>query len=161
MPILIDGYNLYHYVRAVYAEDGIDLRVSTFCKLVAEWAKFSKHKVTIVFDGNPPPDLARGQKRVGPTLLVFTGSGASADEYIRQRVCESSAPKLLVVVSNDREIKKYAKRRKCKLISSEDFWWMIAKSLTKNRKPAEPKQKRTGISSEDLGYWLDYFGIED
>lgn len=163
MPVLIDGYNLYYYVKAIYAEERQLLSLSSFCRLIAEWAKRSRNKVTIVFDGRGSSELPADQKRYGALLIEFSGD-ISADQLIERKIETSTAPKSLIIVTDDRSIIKAARRRRCKIVKTAEFWWGIAKVLTSSARSRrkEPPEKRRGLLSRpEIDYWIRYFGLEE
>jgi predicted RNA-binding protein with PIN domain len=160
MPILIDGYNLYHYARSVYAEDGTDLSLSAFVSLLDEWTRRGRQKVKIIFDGAVPPVLRQNPSRYGSLDLEFSGGGSDADTLIEVQVHLYSAPKFLTVVSSDRRIRKAAERRRCKVKTSDEFWLMIAKKLTSKPPLPDPREKTGGLFSHEVEYWLKVFGMK-
>jgi len=160
MPMLIDGYNLYHFAKTVYQEDGIDLLLTTFCQIIDEWAGRSRQKVLMVFDGAPPAAFRQNQKRFGTLDLEFTSQKSDADTAIENYISKNTAPKLLTVVSSDRRIRKAAQRRHCKIFTSDEFWVKVAKKLTAKRVKPEPREKSSGILSHERDYWLKIFGLK-
>ena len=104
MPVVIDGYNLFHFARGIYLEDGVDLPIPTFCGLVEEWAGQARQKVLMVFDGSPPPAMRQNQTHYGVIALKYTAAGSDADTFIMDCILKNTAPKLLTVVSSDLRI---------------------------------------------------------
>ena len=81
---------------------------------------------------------------------------------IIQKIADSTAPKSLVVVSTDREIRDAAAKRKAVTVRSDIFWMGLISSLETRQKPVfEPKAKRGGITEAEADLWLDYFGIDE
>ncbi len=161
MPVLIDGYNLYHYVRNLYQQQQqVELGLIAFCKLIEAWAARAKEKTTIIFDGTLPVEMKYEYPKLAYVKLVYSGHKQSADALIEQRIRESSAPKLLTVVSSDREILSIANKRKCKSITSQDYWTVVAKKLTRKKRTPMPREKQKGLSSDELDYWVKIFKIE-
>ena len=160
MPVLIDGYNLYHYAKALYQEDGVALALPAFCRVVAEWTNQSKEKVLMVFDGNVPPPLRQNARSYGPVALEFTGQRCDADTAIELYIARSSAPKLLQVVSTDRRVRTAAKKRGCKVVTSDQFWLKMARKLTRKKAKPEPRENTSGLLSHERDYWLKVFGLE-
>ncbi len=161
MLVLIDGYNLYHYVKNLYAQQQqVNLTLVTFCELIESFAKRAQQKTTLVFDGTQPYEMKYEVPKLAYVKLIYTGPNKSADEFIEQQIKTSSAPKLLTIVSSDREILSVAKKRKCTLLASEEYWQIIAKELTRKRPKPMPREKQKGLSSDELDYWLKTFGID-
>lgn len=160
MPVVIDGYNLYHFARGVYLEDGIDLSISAFCGLVEEWSAQSRQKVLMVFDGNAPPGMRQTQKQFGIIGVEYTGQWMDADTFIENCIQKNTAPKLLTVVSSDLRIRKTAARRHCRVVKSDEFWARMARKLTRKKPKPEPRGKTVGLLSHEREYWLKVFGIK-
>jgi len=162
MPVLIDGYNLYNYVKNLYEQQQqVHLTLATFCELIESFAKRAHQKTTIIFDGNQPYEMKYEMPKLAYTKLIYTGHNKSADEFIEEQIATSSAPKLLTIVSSDREILSAAKKRKCTLLTSNDYWQIIAKELTRKKIAPLPREKHKGLSSSELNYWLKTFGLDE
>ena len=66
------------------------------------WAAADGDRVTVVFDGDPPPELL---ERASPSLeVVFAGRGRTADDVIAARVAADPDPGSLIVVTSDGEL---------------------------------------------------------
>lgn len=160
MPVLIDGYNLYHFARSLYQADGIDLSLTVFRRIVEEWTRRSGQSVRLVFDGSPPWEFRRSPHRAGPVELEFTGQKSDADTSIERQILANTAPKRLTVVSSDLRIRKAAQRRRCKVVKSDEFWTKMAHKLTRKKAPPEPRQKSAGLLDCERDYWLKVFGYK-
>jgi len=156
VPYVVDGNNLLHALAAV----GADVGRGGLCGLLEPLAK--AERVEVVFDGHSPREgvarpIARGAVRV-----TFSG-GRSADDVVLERVDNATAPRRLTVVSTDREIRRGARRRRCRGVTSEQFARQLLAGASQGReppKPAEPTEKRQGISGKDTDYWLREFGLD-
>jgi uncharacterized protein len=160
VPVLIDGYNLYYYAKSLYRQEDADLSVAAFCTIVDEWSRQARQKVSIVFDGGAPPALRQNQTRFGSVALKFTGQRTDADAAIEEGIASSTAPKLLHVVSSDHRIRRAARRRGCKVQTSDEFWARMARKLTARKPKPEPREKAAGLLSHELEYWLKVFGLK-
>jgi len=161
MPVVIDGYNLYHFARGIYLEDGVNLSIPAFCGIVEEWAGQARQKVLMVFDGSPPPAMRQNPKHYGGIALEYTGSEGDADSFIMNYISKNTAPKLLTVVSSDLQIRKAAGKRHCKVLKSDELWVKMARKLMRKKPKPEPRSKTTGIMSYEREYWLKIFGLKD
>jgi predicted RNA-binding protein with PIN domain len=159
MPVIIDGYNLFYFAQSVYAETEQLISLPAFGTILGEWARRTRQKGTIVFDGNPPPQLGKHQKSFGNLLIRFSGKERSADDVIKDYILHSTAPKLLTVVSTDREIRKAAQKRSCIVCKSDEFWSDLAKRLSQKTKHPEPHAKTAGLIKGSSDSWLKYFGM--
>ncbi|MFQ6048525.1 MAG: NYN domain-containing protein [Phycisphaerae bacterium] len=159
MPVLIDGYNLMHAGR-------VDESRGTFgraqlCSLLGRWARRSRQAVTVVFDGTAPAEPLGWQLHGCDIEVTYSGPGRSADEMIIERINLSSAPRRLTVVSSDRQVRRAARRRRCRWVDSSSFLAYVTRAL--QRKPggqSEPAEKRTGPAAEEVDDWLRTFGYD-
>ncbi len=159
MPYLIDGNNLAYAL----ASAGRDFGRLTLCELLACLDK-TPARICVVFDGPAPPaQLARQIEQTG-VVIRYSGS-RKADDIIVELIAENSAPRRLVVVSTDREIRQAARRRRCVGVTSEDFASELSAIVERNtrrsqRSHDEPKEKHRGLSAKQSKYWLDQFKID-
>jgi len=158
MPHLIDGNNLMHALAGA----GIDVNRSALCRLLSVLSSGGE-RVCVVFDGPPPSPYA-------PASADHTGvevdyaPGRSADDIVIEHVNASSAPRRLTVVSTDLEIRRAGRRRRCKVITSEEFAQTLlsmVRSAAQPSRPAarEPREKREGIDGRQARSWLEEFGL--
>ncbi len=160
MPYLIDGYNLLHSICKVDEELGAISDVQ-LCYIISRFLDEVDDKGEIIFDGKGPPDkdCFDNIKRVE---VIFSGMRTDADTVIENKICSSTAPRGLAVVSSDREIRQAARSRKSKTIKSEEFWLKVQKKLSrKGKSEKEPAGKRLGLSDSETDWWLKFFGFDD
>jgi predicted RNA-binding protein with PIN domain len=132
---------------------------SLLCRVLGMWAKRQAARVHVVFDGPaPPPGLA--EQIAGTDLTVSYSGLQSADDVIRTRIAEDTAPRRLAVVSSDREIIRAARRRRARAIESEEFWEKIrAGPARRDDGPGEPEAKQSGLDAPQTSDWLREFGF--
>ena len=124
-----------------------------------------RRKGCVVFDG-PRPERALPEPAGGKNWpeVVFSAP-RSADEIIMERIAGDSAPRRLIVVSSDREIRRAARRRRCKIRISQDFAADVLRASARSARPAatpaEPPEKHEGLSPEQSKAWLEEFGLDD
>jgi len=78
----------------------------------------AKNKVTVVFDGYPP--AGRTSDMVNLCDVIFSRC-VSADEKIQQMVAHARNPKVIVVVSDDRQVQSAARIEGAGIKSTEEF----------------------------------------
>ncbi len=155
MPILIDCYNVLHAEKPASLAG---LGEASLCGLLAvsPWARGG---VTVVCDGLPKPH-SPSRDEVGAVELIFSGPGRSADDVIIQLIDKDSAPRRLTVVSNDRTIRKAARRRRARDISSEAFLEKLARASRQGGGGGATGKPASGpLTDEHVDRWLDFFGI--
>jgi uncharacterized protein len=160
MPYLIDGNNL----MPALEEAGPEVGREGLCRLLQPLLK-QDPSVHVVFDGSvPPAGMAAQMERTG-VKVTYSGE-RTADELILKVIAQDSAPKLLTVVSTDKEIRRAAERRRCKTVTSQEFALKLIHIDTARRKPRTPqspefKGKQKGLSAQDTRRWLQEFGFDD
>ncbi len=158
MPFLIDGYNL---LRAIQKKDEefAPLTDVQLCQRLGLYLTRIAETGEIIFDGTGPRDKSPFDNI--PNLeIIFAGMSVEADAVIEEKIQANSAPKRLVVVSNDRRIQAAARKRKTELLKSEIFWAQVEKELSKKRGIKEPRQKRSGELTEgETDRWMELFDL--
>ena len=155
MKFIIDGYNLLYFVRK-NAEGAESLTLTTLVEMINTWAATGRHEILTVFDGRKPPNVDTGLAGV-----YFVGPDTTADDVMIEFIESYSAPKLLAVVSNDNEICRAGRRRRCKCFKCDLFWPEVMRVLSRKHRVREPREKRTGLAGDQTNYWLEQFGLVD
>ena len=133
---------------------------SALCEILAELVKRGQ-QVTVIFDG-PAPTGPQASHLAAHGIEVAYSGAKKADDLICQRIAASSAPRRLTVVSTDRQIRQAARKRRCKSVRSEEFARMLVQiESTSPQRPAEPPEKREGLTSEQTAEWLREFGFDE
>jgi len=153
MSFLIDGNNLSF---ALLDDEGNPLSRSGLCDRLAS-ALPADERVCVVFDG-PPPDSARAAQIAGGVHVEYAAP-LSADQVIMRLIQDDTAPRRLTVVSTDREIRRAARRRRCRSVTSEQFASFVERRRHPGRptKAVEPQEKTRGLSPQQLDAWLEVF----
>lgn len=158
MPIIIDGYNLLRYIEKNF-EQFQDITDTNMCRLVCDCLRNSRDSGVVVFDGIGPPNKDR-LTSFANLRVMFSGRDLEADDVIENLIVENTAPKRLIVVSDDRRIKTAARKRKSQPLGCYEFWTMVIATLTQQpRRAKEPSAKRHGISQIETDEWLKEFGL--
>lgn len=158
MSILIDCYNLLH---APMPPRLAGMAEGQLCMLLAssQW----RRRMVVVCDGMPKP-LGLIESPTDAVELVYSGVGRTADSVIMQMVVDDSAPKRLIVVSNDREIQKAARRRRARVWSCETFIHELLKGMNRGGKAADtppaPAKQQGPLGDEEVDRWLERFGVD-
>ena len=157
MPYLIDGNNLLHAMLEVGPEVGRASLCAMLGKLLGP-----HEPVCVVFDGPPPPEGLRQQIEDTGAEAIYSFD-RPADDIVCQMVDDNTAPRRLTVVSSDREIRRHASRRKCRIVAAPEFARLLLRRLAKRQREAgasEPPEKRRGLAdNETTDDWLDFFGL--
>ncbi|MDD4955065.1 MAG: NYN domain-containing protein [Candidatus Omnitrophica bacterium] len=148
---IIDGFNLVHKIPSVKSSDIPQLELIYYIKN-NKLTGSRNNKVVIVFDGALQPEA----KRDAEFEIVFSGE-FSADDLIKARIDKIKNSKYplseVIVVSDDREIRDYAKKQGAISERTVDF---IKPKGTANRSDSKdisyPLQKE--ITDELRKIWL-------
>lgn len=157
MPYLIDGNNLMHALAKAGWLAGRSRLSEMLERLIARG-----ERVCAVFDG---PDRSTAASRIAQSsVTVVYAADRSADEIIIERIDADTAPRRLTVVSTDRVIRKAARRRRCKQVTSEEFSLVLIELVEAygrpKARPTEPPEKRHGLTPEQSEYWRKQFKID-
>ncbi len=119
LEFIIDGYNVINHPLFIPPKKIKDIKLALLEFIYRERLCGSlKNKISIVFDGYP--DM-QGLKEVDANINIIFSRQESADEKIKKLVEKSGNPKILVVVSDDREIKFFIKSLGAKHVGVEEF----------------------------------------
>ena len=156
--LLVDAYNVLH-VTGVLPPELSGLEPADLAELVAA-SRWGRHQVSLVCDGTKPRD-ARSAPR-GAVRIAYAGGGASADAAIERLLQESTHPRRITVVSNDRQVQRAARRRGAKVLRSDDFLRQLATDAARapSGRRAAPRRDPGPLSSRQVDAWLRYFGID-
>jgi len=117
---IIDGYNVLKQI-AYLSEKKLRRGREELIRYIEVYRPQGsiKNKVTIVFDGSPDVNPMR-QRKSSVAEVIFT-KGKTADEMILKMIEQSSSPKRIVVVTDDKELKFGAKALNANAIAVKDF----------------------------------------
>lgn len=151
MPIVIDGHNLIGQMSGISLGDPDD--EEQLLRVLARHLHLGLPKVTVVFD--KAAELDEGERRQGGNLcVIFAPPGTSADAIIIDMIKNDPNPKGLTIVTSDNEIRRCARSRRARLISSEEF----ARKLESPAPVPRSHSRRSGEQHEiDVEDWLQYF----
>ena len=166
--IIIDGYNLLHTIgsrRSLGARGNLQrARMELAGHIAARMNPDQCERTTIVFDALAPSnDLPDSSTHQGITVL-FSRGFPDADSMIEYLLQKHSAPKKVIVVSNDRRVQTAATRRRAAFVDCESWYESLAKASS------EADSMETGDSAEidrkeiaspdERQAWLREFGYD-
>ncbi len=153
----MDGNN----VMGALAAECVDAGRSMLCGLLARFAERVAGEVTVVFDG--PPRRGDSARHAAPSpVTVIYSVDRTADEVLVEHLRADSAPRRLTVVSSDREIRREARKRRCRVMRAEPFARSLLAPADEPPEPDEPPAKLHGLADEDdAARWLEQFDLSD
>jgi len=157
MPVIIDGHNLLWAIQN--PDEDISVTDVSLCRTLDTYFAITRENAEIIFDGIGPPDKS-GFNNVYNIEITFSGRDNDCDSIIEQRILDSTAPAHLTIVSTDRKVRDAASARKAKSVQSDEFWNIVTKRLSKQKRSGEPAAKRTGLTEGETELWLKAFGLD-
>jgi len=145
---LIDGYNLLHAAFPDRATGGSRRHL---VDLVVDYCRRGGYRARIVFDATG--DMPRRQRR-GEVEIRNVPRGSTADDEILEALASTEDRTAHTLVTDDRELAREAARRGVKVIPSGEF-----ARLLQVRGPAEDPKAGGTLSSGEVDYWMDEFGL--
>lgn len=115
MRWLVDGYNVIRRAPELTSRERESLEAGrqALCMLLVEVARRSDDTFTVVFDGVQAGGRAGGGSGV---TVIFSSARESADHVLSRMAREGGA-----VVSNDREVRRAAKRAGAIVVTTDQF----------------------------------------
>jgi uncharacterized protein len=158
MPLILDTFNVLHTV-GVLPPDLAGIDVQGLIGLIHS-SRYRQEKVILACDGKPKPELVSHD----PSITIrFSGAGKPADDLIDQLVRASSAPRKLVIVSSDHAVQRTGRRRRCTVLTSEEFLAQLADdaNLPQPRPHRLPSKPPAEISGDQVDRWIKVFDLDE
>lgn len=146
MHYFIDGYNLLFRLSRDFQEDDLQSQRETIIQELSLKITELKMQATLVFDAAYQTGL-RSRKNYDSLEILFTEEGETADECILDELKKCRHPKNETVVTSDKKLAWYARRRGAKTQSTEGF---LQKLSLKIRKKAIQKKLNISVKKAAL-----------
>jgi uncharacterized protein len=159
MRVLIDGYNLLHFVGLMRTRMGPGEVARARRSLISllERAHGAETLVCVVFDGVGSAADGKGPEMDQGVVVRYAGRNKIADDVIEELIRRHSAPKSLTVVSDDHRIQRAARRRACRSLGCGEYLEELESKLRSKRPPREQPAKAVSRPDADAGFWLETF----
>jgi predicted RNA-binding protein with PIN domain len=151
--LIIDGYNLafaWNEVRPILLENSQKGR-EQLLQLLSRYKRATSQDLIVVFDGSGDNSHSRQQKAQG-VRVIFSRLPKTADDEIRKLVQNFPHKGSLLLVTSDREVAGFAKRRNIAVTGSGAFAKQVEEVMRAQEK--EEVKPETG----NLDEWLKLFG---
>lgn len=155
MAIIIDAYNVLHQTHRL-PEPYALMDPAGLCRAI-ERSRWSRTRAMVVCDGVPKPDEGAYD---GAVELIYAGPGGKADPLIEKLIERDDGPRELIVVSDDNRLKKAARKRRAKAMSSGAFLRELVASI----EAGPPGSGASPPNPDAMGSteaWLREFGFEE
>jgi predicted RNA-binding protein with PIN domain len=155
MPYIIDGDNLIGSSPDIALEDP-EAR-SKLVHIIRTFQENRNNKVTVVFDGEPVHGVHR--EDFGSKFSVrYPVNGSSADDEIKEILGSFNHFKDVVLVTSDRELKTFARKKGARTINSIEFYFEL-KRISHISGKVEESRKRIDaqLSDREVDLWMKIF----
>jgi predicted RNA-binding protein with PIN domain len=164
MPYLIDGYNLLHAMGAIRGRLGPAGLYRARLRLLGLLQGAHGDEagdVTVVFDAAHPPPGAAPVEVFGRIHVRFAVGQEQADDLIEQLIRQQSAPRQLMVVSDDHRLREAARRRRCPTVGCQEYLEQLQRRRARVRRAARDDGEKPPVARE-AEHWLNEFAsLED
>lgn len=121
LHVIIDGYNFIRQSEGLRAleRQALEFGREALVEQLVAYRQAKRHKITLVFDGSQKhffPDASTSWKGVG---IKFSRHGETADALIKKMALREKEK--AVVVSNDRDIGRFAEAQGATVLASGKF----------------------------------------
>lgn len=164
MALLVDGLNLIYKfpeLEAMMYYSQLDNAREGLLDILKRYQKLRKGGISVFFDGRKGPSNETKSEKSG-TIDVYYSLDYSADFLIKQFVKKDTNPKMLTVVTSDKDIIFYINRFGAKNITSEKFAEhvnTVFKEFQEEQEQARVSMEKENpdISQDELSYWQKIF----
>jgi predicted RNA-binding protein with PIN domain len=155
MPCIIDGNNLIGSIPDITLDDPKARR--KVIEIVRKYQENKKNAVIIVFDGEPDGNFHR-QPLNEKFTVIYPRYGDSADDEIKRILNRYTYFKDVTLVTSDRELKTFAKKKGARTINSIEFHYELRRKY-RAQGIKENNQKRIDarLSDNEIDQWMKIF----
>ena len=156
MPYLIDGHNLIAALPDIRLDDPDDE-----AKLVIKLKGFVARKRTkcvVIFDGGLPGGASTLSSR-SVTVIFASAQHSDADALLKRRMGKIRAGSGWTVVSSDREVADYARGRRLRQLSAQEFVRELQRPGTSPN--ADVQEEKPLPSQADVDEFMGLFGADE
>lgn len=169
MDVIVDGYNVIFKVPELgdsTKKCDIEILRNRLLSVLEQYKEKRKHKLIVVFDGQGSG--VSYKSNISGIDVVFPRPGLDADEEIKRMVSNSKRPREIMVVTSDRDIKRFVVKCGSKVMEPLEFYRDVTKKIAHQtadgrgrkeimRDEGEPMSKYTGPSKSEAQHWLKVF----
>jgi predicted RNA-binding protein with PIN domain len=166
MKVYVDGNGLLECFRTqegrgASGKQAIGRRQAA--RWLARYCEASNCDVTLVFDGNPVTEVLPPTERLSRVTIVNVPYGRTARDEIAGPANRAAMQERVLVVTADYRLTDALARGQARTMSPAEFLSGARKRMRKGEAALadEPDEKFTGLTDEEVGLWLDFFGGED
>lgn len=151
MAYIVDGNNVMGQTPGWHRDKSRARR--KLIEQLAGFARITKRRVTVVFDGSPDRDLPDGSGFRGVKIL-FAEKGSDADTRILKLVASLKDRRGSTVVTSDRSLAFQVRSHGANVLRSGEF----RKELERVLQTVPTGEDGEHFEMDDMNDWLRYFG---
>lgn len=158
--ILIDGMNLLYKfpdLEGMMYEGKLNEARDGLILILKEFRQIKKEHVRVVFDGKRKPSDNTRTETIARIEICYSHD-LSADFIIKEYIKHDDNPRMVTVVTSDKDIIFYVNRFKAKVMQSEKFADYVKEVIDSAQSKAAPeKDADPAISDEEMRFWEKMF----
>ncbi len=130
---ILDGYNILHQMTFDPALGFEEQRLRLIDQVEARRPQGSKNNdLTVIFDGRPGAAFVHRAL----SLKIIFSQDRSADDVIRRLTASSGNPKIVTVVTDDRELRSAVRANGAAVMSVGEFLNLLSSPPAQKKRPA-------------------------
>lgn len=158
--ILIDGMNLLYKfpdLEGMMYEGRLNEARDGLVQILKEFRQIKKEHVRVVFDGKRRPSDNTRTETISRIEICYSHD-LSADFIIKEYIKHDENPRMVTVVTSDKDIIFYVNRFKARVMQSEKFADYVKETIETARSTAVPeKDTNPAISDDEMRFWEKMF----
>jgi predicted RNA-binding protein with PIN domain len=133
---IIDGNNLIGRIKSLSALQKKDKQSSRekLTNILNRYFSGKKARISLHFDGHPNITLPFSKGS------IYYSLNQPSDNLIKKEIENSNSPRLIILVTSDHNLMNFGRVCGCTILSSDEFYGLIEKSLEKNDETEKIKQ---------------------
>jgi len=167
MKVYIDGNDLMEFFAEEEGEIVVFGDPDGSRENLARWlARYCEHADcdgVLVFDDIPPTHVLPRTQQYSRVTVVNLPYGAEAWKEIAGPANRDAVEDRTWVVTSDRRLTEAMQHGRARLADPEHFVARVRRSIRREGDVLgdEPDAKFSGLTDDEVGFWLQYFGEED
>lgn len=120
MNIIIDGYNLMHYMKL--KGDSFQKKREDLINELRQFLEINHGNITLVFDGHKNISEHKSIEKQGSIRIIYSAKNQSADDVIIELIKNRKVKaRNMVLITSDRKLVNFAVSNRIKTINSSHF----------------------------------------
>jgi len=168
MKLYVDGDDMLEAFRAAGGGVSVEGDAARSRLNLARWlARYAEHQgcdVDLVFGGGDPGEVLPPMERHGRVRVSNLGPGQQVWHEIAGLANRTAQSERVFVVTADPRLAQALGGGKARAVEPRRFLQRIRAVLRGGRRAEgfdEPDEKFSGLSDEEVGFWLDFFTGEE